>query len=400
LSTARRKASAGTEGKSDLVVTVEPLAAGSGIEVLVGGTEQGPLAEQVRRVVEDFGLTDIRMVLEDRPVPPWVLGARVEAALRRAGWDGEASLVPVAPLTPVFEPRLRRTRLYLPGNNARILEKGPDAGADAVILDLEDSVSPAEKDAARGLVRWALAHLDFGAHERIVRINALTSPYGKDDLKAVVPLGAETILLPKSEVPEDIVVADRLLAGLEQEAGLSHGAVKLMPLIETALGVVNAYPIATCCKRVVALCFGAEDFTADMGVKRTREGKETLFARSQIVMAAKAAQVMALDTVFSDLDDMEGLVRETRESIGLGFDGKGVIHPKQIEPIHQLFYPTEEEIKHARKVMAALEEAQGRGSGVAALGRKMIDEPVAARARRVLDLAKLIKASESHANKH
>ncbi len=393
MSTVIQKASAGTEGKSDLVVTVEPISAGTGIEVLVGGSEQGPLADQVRRSVSDFGVTDVRVDLEDRPVPPWVLGARIEAALRRAGWDGEASLVPVAPLTPVSEPRLRRTRLYLPGNNARILEKGPDSGADAVILDLEDSVSPAEKDAARALVRWALAHLDFGSHERIVRINPLTSPYGRDDLKAVVPVGAETILLPKSEVPEDIVVADRLLAGLEQEAGLAPGAVKLMPLIETALGVVSAYPIATCSKRVVALCFGAEDFTADMGVKRSREGKETLFARSQIVIAAKAARVMALDTVFSDLEDMEGLIYETRESIGLGFDGKGVIHPKQIEPIHQLFDPTEEEIEHARNVLAALEDAKRMGSGVAALGRKMIDEPVAARARRVLELAKLIKTS-------
>ncbi len=274
--------------------------------------------------------------------------------------------------------RIRRSRLYIPGNNPSIMQNIAVFGADTVILDLEDAVAPPEKDAARVLVKYCLENVDFGETERGVRINPLDTPFGKKDLEMVLSSSVDIIFLPKTESPENVkelcsIIGDREIA--------------ISPIIETAKGVLNAYEIASSDPRVVMLCFGAEDFTRDIGAERTREGKELFWARSMIVMGAKAAGIQASDTVFSDINDVEGLIEETKFARSLGFDGKGLIHPSQIEPVHNVFSPTKEEIEYAKKVVNALKEAEEKGLGVIALGRKMIDRPVAERAKRILKMA-------------
>ena len=274
--------------------------------------------------------------------------------------------------------RIRRSRLYIPGNNPSIMQNIAVFGADTVILDLEDAVAPPEKDAARILVKYALENVDFGRTERGVRINPLNTPFGKKDLDMVLSSDVELIFLPKTESAEDVKELCSLIGDRE---------ICISPIIETAKGVLNAYEIASADPRVVMLCFGAEDFTRDIGAERTREGKELFWAKSMIVMGAKAAGIQASDTVFSDINDMDGLIQETRFAKSLGFDGKGLIHPSQIEPVHMVFSPTQEEIEYARKVVDALREAEEKGLGVIALGRKMIDRPVAERAKRILKIA-------------
>jgi len=277
--------------------------------------------------------------------------------------------------------RLRRTRLYIPGNNPSIMHNIAIFEADTVILDLEDAVAPADKDAARILVKYALRNVDFGKTEKGVRINPLSTPYGKDDLEMAIENKSEIIFLPKVENASDIT---------NIEGYFGKKDVLLAPIIESARGVLNAPEIATASERVALLCFGAEDFTKDIGAERTREGKELFLARQMIVLAAKSAGIQASDTVFSDINDLEGLINETKLAKSLGFDGKGVIHPSQIKPIHKVFAPTEEEVDYAKRVLNAFKEAEKKGSGVVALGRKMIDKPVVERAKRIIKLAEMM----------
>jgi len=280
--------------------------------------------------------------------------------------------------------RLRRSRLYLPGNSPRLIQVTDVFAPDCFILDLEDAVTPSEKDAARLLVRNALMKLDFKSAERVVRINPLTTPFGMDDLKIFSKEAyPDAVILPKAEKAEDVKALHHLLEEIEKKEGISE-PILIMPLIETPLGVQRAYEIATASERVCALTFGAEDYTAAIGGKRTREGEELLFARSCIVQAAKAAEVQALDTIYPDIDDLDGLFRESKKAAELGFDGKGAIHPKQIESIHKAFMPSSEEVEWAKRVIDAIEEAKVKGSGVASVGRKMIDRPVELKARSIL----------------
>ena len=277
--------------------------------------------------------------------------------------------------------RLRRSRIYIPGNRPRMIAKGPLFGADAVILDLEDSVPPEEKDAARILVSMAIKNMDFGNTEVMVRINPL-NVCGEDDLKRVLPAGPDSIVLPKCERPEDVIRVEEIIRLVEPPK-----KVAILPLIETAKGLINAYEIARASPLVEALTFGGEDFTRDIGATRTREGKEIFLARSMLVIAAKAAGVQALDTVFSDVKDDEGLREDTEAIKQMGFDGKAAIHPGQIEIIHEVFTPTPGEIQHAVDVLYAAEQARNKGSGVAVLKGKMIDVPVIKRAEKVVEIA-------------
>jgi citrate lyase subunit beta/citryl-CoA lyase len=263
--------------------------------------------------------------------------------------------------------------------------------ADCIILDMEDSVPPEDKTDARFLIKHALQTLDFGKAERLVRINPVSTKFWKKDVEAVIGRKmVDTIMIPKSENPEDIRQVDELVTKLEVSLRIKQGSTKLMPIIESALGVVNAYKLATASKRNVALVFGAEDFTRDIGGTRTKEGLEMLLAKSQIVLGAKAAGIQALDGIYSDFADIDGLIAETKKAIEMGFDGKGAIHPSQIEPIHEVYAPSEAEIEKAQKIVQALKDAKKKGVSVAALGGKMIDPPVAAKAERVLMLAKMM----------
>ena len=317
--------------------------------------------------------------------------ARIEAAAKRMRTIDGPGCLPERKVDygPPRRDRLRRTRLYMPGNNPDLMRNGGLYGADSVILDLEDSVSPGEKDAARILVRNTLLTIDYFDCERIVRINPLATEYGADDIEMIVPYGVDTILVPKCESAGDIRAVEKMIVDLEKKHSLSY-EVLIMPLIETAKGILNAYEIGAASDRVVALCFGAEDFTADIGAERTKEGTESFAARSMLVLGAKAAGVQVIDTVFSDVQDEEGLIANTKEAMALGFEGKGVIHPAQIKPIHAVFSPAPDRIEYAKKVVAAIEKARSEGSGVATIGSKMIDAPIETRARKILRLAEAL----------
>ena len=285
---------------------------------------------------------------------------------------------------------MRRSMLFLPGNNPNMLINGNCLGADAVIFDLEDAVSPDEKDAARILVRNTMRYMDFRGCEIIVRINSIDTPFWKADLDAILPWSPSLILLPKTGSSADVQQADAYMTALEEKLGLENNTVGLMPLIETAMGVENAFSIASAAKRVKALFLGAEDLTADLQCKRTKEGREIEYARTRLVVAARAAGVDVYDTPFTDVNDDEGIWTDARLAKALGFNGKASISPRHVEVINSVFSPTEQEIEYAYEVMDAIELAKRQGKGAIALHGKMIDAPIVARAQRTIDMAKAL----------
>lgn len=285
---------------------------------------------------------------------------------------------------------MRRSMLFLPGNNPNMLINGNCLGADAIIFDLEDAVAPAEKDAARILVRNTMRYLDFRGCETIVRINSIDTPYWQMDLDTVLPCKPNLILLPKTGSASDVLAADDYMTALEERLGLAPNTVGLMPLIETAMGVENAFSIASATKRVKALFLGAEDLTADLQCKRTKEGREIEYARTRLVVAARAAGVDVYDTPFTDVNDDEGIWVDARLAKSLGFTGKASISPRHVEVINSVFSPTEKEIDYAYEVLDAIETAKRQGKGAIALHGKMIDAPIVARAQRTIDMAKAL----------
>ena len=285
---------------------------------------------------------------------------------------------------------MRRSMLFLPGNTPNMLINGNCLGADAVIFDLEDAVAPAEKDAARNLVRNTLRYMDFSGCERIVRINCVDTEYWQEDLEAVVPWKPELILLPKAGCAGDVRKADAYMTALEEKLGMEKNSVGLMPLIETAMGVENAFSIAACTKRVKALFLGAEDLTADLQCRRTKEGQEILYARTRLVVAARAAGVDVYDTPFTDVNDDEGIWTDAELARGLGFTGKASISPRHVEVINQVFSPSRKEIDYAYEVMEAITQAKKLGKGAVSLHGKMIDAPIVARAERTIAMAKAL----------
>jgi len=339
----------------------------------------------VEETLSALGSPKVRVDVEEHGALDYVIRARVEAALRRvlpelAVWRKEIER------DGTGRDRLRRTRLYAPGNNPRLLAGIELHGADCVLLDLEDSVPPAEKSAARILVKHLLVSVDFP--EVWVRINPL-STYGRDDLAEVMLARPHGICLPKAESAADVAGLSAELVRLEGEMGIEPGSTFIMPIIETGRGVLHAEEIASADSRVVIMAFGAEDYTRDVGARRARDA--LLYARSRIVAAAAAAGVQASDTVYADVNDEEGLIAETEHVHDLGFVGKGAINPRQIEPIHSVFHPTNEEIDMARKIVAAAQEAEKKGIGAVAIGGKMIDKPVLERAKRTISLAERLE---------
>ncbi len=284
--------------------------------------------------------------------------------------------------------KLRRTMLYVPGNNAGMVKDAHIYRSDSVMFDLEDSVSLNEKDSARILIFNALKTLDYEGIETVVRINGLDTPFGMDDIKAMVRAQPDIIRIPKADTANDIIEIEALIEKEEKKAGIEPGKIKLMAAIEGPLGVINAYSIATASKRLVGIALGAEDYVTNMKTKRSPEGTEILFARSQIVTAARAAGIYALDTVYSDVNNEEGFIEEVKLIKQLGFDGKSVISPRQIGPTHRIFTPEQKEIDFALRVIEAIKEAGEKGSGVISLDGKMVDKPIVNRAERVLAMAK------------
>lgn len=385
----KKAATVGRLERGDLRVTISP---GKGRNIEIKSSIGRMYGDQIRNdcIAEllRLGVHDADVLVEDDGALSYVIAARIEAAVVKA--SDEKSPHKTADKKVKIQPeRLRRSRLYIPGNNPALFPNAWLFGADMLLLDLEDSVPPSEKFSTRYLVRNAILDTDFGDAELAVRINPLNSPYGIDDLEVIIPAGPDVIVLPKAESAEDVKTLKDEITRIQDDAKTKF-EIGIVPIIESALGVIRAPEIAAV-DDVVMIAFGAEDFTKDIGAERTREGKEQFVARSKVVLAAKAFGKMASDTVFSDLSDQEGLMNSTREAKTLGFDGKGLIHPAQVEVVHKIFAPTEDELVYAVKVIAAAEEAERKGTGVVALGRKMIDPPVVSRARRIMELAKKMK---------
>lgn len=380
----------GDDVRSDLHVTFEARA-GGGIEIDLRSRVELYYGEKTRMQVRDvlyaLGVEHAHIAIVDEGALPFVIAARIEAAVRRAGLGQGKSAVPdaVALPAPSAKDRLRRSRLYLPGNEPKYFINAGLHAPDAVILDLEDSVHFVEKDAARLLVRNALRAVDFGEAERMVRINPL--PTGFADLEEIVPQAPDLIVIPKVETPEqisDIVVHVEAIAHGNQV----NRPIWLMPILESALGIENAFAIVKASDHIAALTIGLEDYTADLGVPKTASGTESLYARMRVVNAARAAHVQAIDSVYGDVADNEGLLRWGEASRAMGFEGMGCLHPLQIETIHNAFAPTASEVEKAEQIMAAYEDAQAHGLGVVSLGSKMIDAPVVQRALKLVARAR------------
>ena len=286
--------------------------------------------------------------------------------------------------------KLRRAMMFAPGNNPAMLQNAGIYGADTVIFDLEDAVAISEKDAARHLVHNAIKYLQYPC-EVAVRINHIQTPYGVEDLNVVLAAKPDLIRLPKAESAHDIKIIDEIITRAESEYGFEAGSISMMAAIETAKGIMNAYEIATASPRMVALAIGGEDFVADLKTTRSKDGRELFVVRSQLLLAARAAGIQAIDSVFADIHDEETFIAETTMIKQLGFDGKSVINPQQIRLVQQIFTPTEKEILRAERILAAYKEALERNSGVIALDGKMIDTPIVLRAERVLAYAAAVR---------
>jgi citrate lyase subunit beta / citryl-CoA lyase len=389
VATVTRSGEAGHSGadiRSDLHVRIEPRERG-GIAVELESRVKPYYGESIRRqaeeVLEALGVRHAQVHIHDEGALPFVIAARIEAAVRRAGLGEGTRVLPdrIALPESSARDRLRRSRLYVPGSEPKYFVNAALHGADAIILDLEDSVHASEKDAARLLVRNALRAVDFLQCERMVRINQL--PFGLQDLDEVVPESPDLILIPKVESPNQIVEATARMAQIKADYGVTR-PIWLMPILESALGIEDAFAIAQASDKIVALTIGLEDYTADLGVVKTATGAESLYARQRVVNAAHAAGLQAIDSVFGDVGDIEGLRTWGLHSRALGFEGMGCVHPLQIAVIHEAFAPTAAEIERARKIVAAYNEAQHKGLGVVSLGSKMIDPPVVQRALKLM----------------
>lgn len=389
------KSSAGKRGdsiRSDCYLELE-LKRSGGIKIEVRSKVESMFGHlikaQLKEMCKFFNINHADIYLEDSGALPFTLAARFELAVKKLLPEVDKEfLLPMNPknYTSTTKDRLRRSRLYLPGNEPKFFINAGLHSPDGIILDLEDSVAPAEKDAARLLVRNALRSVDFYGSERMVRINQI--PMGLNDLNYIVPHFVNVILIPKCESSEQVVEVEQEVNRLKRLHKLNN-EIYFMPILESALGIIKAYEIAAASRLNCALAIGLEDYTADIGTQRTNEGRESFFARSMLINAARAAGIQAIDTVFSDVADMEALRQSVLEAKALGFEGKGCIHPRQVKVVHNAFAPSLDEIEKAKNIVLAFEEAERKGLGVVALGSKMIDPPVVKRAQKTIHLAML-----------
>ena len=377
----------GVKVKNDCFVSMElKHSGGVKLEIVskVGAIYGEKIDKLCKEVLEYFEIENAFINIEDTGAFDFVLAARLEACVRQLKSVNKSFL-------PEFieenrytskRDRTRYSRLYIPGNTPSMMINAGIYGANGIILDLEDSVAPEKKDEARLLVRNALRQVNFYGAERMVRINQL--PRGLDDLEEIVPNNVHVILVPKCESAEDITNVNNKINSIQKEKNI-NGEIFLMPIIESALGVIRAYEIATSASNVVAVAIGLEDYSSDIGVDRSKDGIESQYARSYLVNACKAAGIQPIDSVFSDFQDIEGFTQSVTKSKLLGFEGVGCIHPNQIKIIHKCFIPSDNQIKKAKAIARAYEQAMENGLGVVALGSKMIDAPVVKRATQLID---------------
>ncbi len=385
-------ATAGNTGKkvrSDCFVTLELRDSGgielelkSKVQVMYGDSN----IELCKDVLSFYGIENAKLVLEDSGALPLVIAARIEAGVKELiDTDKEYLLDLIGENKYTSEKeQFRFSRLYLPGNTPSMMLNAGIHEPNGIILDLEDSVAFTKKKEAQLLVRNALRGINFYGAERMVRINQF--PKGLEDVKYLIPHNVHMLLVPKCEGADQIQELEQKIEKIKKEYNVTN-PVYLMPIIESALGVERAFEIASASENVVALAIGLEDYTADLGVKRTNEAVESFYARTRIVNACKATRIQAIDSVFSDVGDMEALKENVKVSKGLGFEGMGCIHPRQIKVIHESFAPEVDEIEKAKKVVNAFIDATERGLGVVSLGTKMIDPPVVKRAEKTIHLA-------------
>lgn len=378
----------GADSKGDILIKIEPNSAGLEINITssLGKLFYTKIAEAIDETANRFGITNAIITAIDNGALDFVIRARTETAIIRASQEIEKKYYSEK---KEIEYKLRRTRLYLPGNNPYLMQGINLFGADCVILDLEDSVPPEEKDSARMLVSYALKNIDFGSSEKMVRINSLDF-CGAEDIESIISHKPSAILIPKCETEYDVKKALENIEKMEKRFNLQSYQLKIIPIIESAKGVDNAYSIATVTDRIIAVAFGAEDYTVSLGVRKSENEAELMYAKQVIVNAAKGASVQASDTVFSNIDDLEGLRRSTEISKQLGFDGRGVIHPSQIEVVHDVYRPKDDDIKNAQNIIEVYNKAREDGLGVIKYNGKMIDMPIVLRALRTLSLAKTI----------
>jgi len=385
----------GTEAKGDCIATVTS-EKGPKLSVTTKAAQllEGGLRKLAEETLSRMGVGDACLDLADAGSLDYVVAARIEAAVRVARPDDAVAIAPQVERQLSAADRPRRSRLYAPGNNPRLLAGIDIHGADCVLLDLEDSVPIAEKPAARILVKHVLGAVPF-PEEVWVRVNGLEAG-GEDDLREVLLGRPNGICLPKAESGADVTKLAERLDALEAEFGLPSASTWIMPIIETGKGVLHAEEIATAHKRVVMIAFGAEDYTRDVGAQRSR--RSLLFARSRIIAACAAAGIQASDTVYADVADDEGLAKECSLGRELGFDGKGAINPRQLAAIHRAFTPSDKELANAQAIVEAAREAQAKGLGAVALHGRMIDKPVLERAERLMKYAeRLAKGGGSDA---
>lgn len=286
---------------------------------------------------------------------------------------------------------LLRSVIFVPGNRPNMLERALTFKADVIMIDLEDSVPPAEKVQARELARQWAPVLHGGGQRVMVRVNALDTGLARDELAAVIGPHLLGVSIGKAQSVWDLQEVDRIITALELSAAPEAGHIKLIPWIESARAVVMAYPMATASPRIIAIAFGAEDYTNDMGVQRTDRGEEVFFPRAAVAVAARAAGVASLDTPFVRFRDLEGLRQDARLARQLGYTGKFAIHPSQLDAINEIFSPSPEEVAYARQVVDAWDRAAAAGRGSVDLDGRMIDVPVVKRAQNLLAQAEAIQ---------
>jgi len=379
----------GPKVRSDCEVTLE-LKDKEGISIDLVSKVKALYGNSIKSLTSEilnfFGIKGASVTINDSGALPFVIAARLEYAVKQlisTDLDYLPEFISENAYSSTHD-RFRFSRLYLPGNSPGLMINAGLHSADGIILDLEDSVAPEKKGEARLLVRNALRQVNFYGAERMVRINQ--GECGLEDLDFIIPHNVNLVLIPKCENVDYIKQVEKKISDIREKFNIKN-QVFLMPIIESALGIENSFNIACSSSNIVAIAIGLEDFSADLGVPRTAEGMESLYARSRLVVAAKAAYIQPIDSVFSDVDDLETLMETVKSSKALGFEGMGCIHPRQIPVIRKGFAPDTAEIDKSKKIVRAYESAKLKGLGVVALGAKMIDQPVVVRAQKNIDLA-------------
>jgi citrate lyase subunit beta/citryl-CoA lyase len=379
----------GDKVRSDCCIILELISNG-GIQVEIQSKVKsiygGSIISLINETLAFFEIEHAKVEIIDSGALPHVIMARLECAIKKLVDTSKEYLPPLIEenKTVTKKDQFRISRLYLPGNTPSMMINAGIHKPNAIILDLEDAVAPDKKEEAAYLVRNSLRAINYYGAERMVRINQL--PRGLADLKFIVPHHVNLILLPKCEDRNQIIELDNEINKIKKEYDLNY-PIYIMPIIESALGVEKAFEIATASENVAAMAIGLEDYTADIGVARTNEGKESFYARTRIVNASKSAKIQPIDSVFSDISDMTALAENVKNSKSLGFEGMGCIHPLQISVIHNNFAPENSEIEKAKRIILAFEEAKEKGLGVVSLGTKMIDAPVVKRAENTIKMA-------------